>query len=421
MTVYSKSRALLVGVSHYEDSALPDVPAAGNSLRAFKEVLTDPALCGWPKDCVTVVENPKTARDFGKLIRTLVEEASDTLLLYFVGHGTQNKRGNLSLLLTETEADDVRFSGLEYDLLREVLANECGANTKIVILDCCYSGKAIETLSSDNSDEIAASTTISGAYTLTASDREAHVPGSQAFGERTSFTNELVSVISEGLPGGGEYLSFSTIYGKLAQRLAAKRLPRPNQRGTENVENFEFSRNAAYLSKFPGVRTVEQQLPRDPVDREFLQVILRWYEKDKSKFIYTAVAIWKLIAPSTGDCKILPARHGNDNMAEGEYRFGPIDDRVPLNFVLVGKCFPERQAIDQSTVNRLLTRIRNFDFGVIVTLSYLDEDIYRRLRSDGDPIVVVSGRDIVEALRSYGCTRPESVTEWLRGQLSLTA
>ena len=52
-------------------------------------------------------------------------------------------------------------------------------------------------------------------------------------------------------------------------------------------------------------------------------------------------------------------------------------------------------------------------FGVLVTTSYLDLQAYQELREDGHPIVVVSGRDIVEILRANDLGTVEHVLAWL--------
>src|SRR4051794_2006010 len=84
---YAASRAVLIGVSEYRDG-FTRLPAAENSLQAMYDLLTDPVLCGWPEDRVTVVRNPEHAGRLAQLLRHLAEATQDVLLLYFVGHGT---------------------------------------------------------------------------------------------------------------------------------------------------------------------------------------------------------------------------------------------------------------------------------------------------------------------------------------------
>ncbi|CAM3962060.1 caspase family protein [Kibdelosporangium persicum] len=246
MIEYSESRAVLVGVSRYEDVAIPDVPAAANSLKALHAILVDPNLCGWPEDRVTVIANPSTASKLAQQLRRLAADTTATLLLYFVGHGTLTESGELCLVVGETDFADPDLTGLEYRHVRRAVLDS-PAQSKIVILDCCYSGKAIQALSGDK-NHFANAADITGACTLTASDSAAHVVPLAVQADRcTSFTEVLVDIVRKGIPGAQEFLTISAIYPELMQRLRAGGLPMPNQRGTDNIQLYPFSRNAAFV------------------------------------------------------------------------------------------------------------------------------------------------------------------------------
>lgn len=53
---YSRSRAVLIGVSKYDH--LPSAKPAANSLKRMKGLLTGP-LCGWPEQRVKVLPEPR--------------------------------------------------------------------------------------------------------------------------------------------------------------------------------------------------------------------------------------------------------------------------------------------------------------------------------------------------------------------------
>ncbi|RKS77121.1 caspase domain-containing protein [Actinomadura pelletieri DSM 43383] len=238
------SHALLIGTSRFHERAYTGVPAAANSLTGMYEMLTEPSCGGWPPDQVTVIADPEGAAQLIQRIRRLAETTTGTLLLYYVGHGVISERGNLTLTLTDTTATDPDLTGVEYDHIDRAL-RASPARVSIVILDCCYSGRAISALSGP--DTVADSTSVEGVYTLTAAEGPAHVvPHHQQHTTGTSFTQELLGLITEGLPDGPEMLSFDLLYGHLAQRLRRRGLPRPNQRGTDTVHHFAVARNRAY-------------------------------------------------------------------------------------------------------------------------------------------------------------------------------
>lgn len=243
---YARSRAILIGTTAYRASGFPALlPAAANSLVGMRDVLTDPELCGWPKDRVSVIEN-KTRVDLEQDLRRLASDCDDVLLLYFVGHGVVLEEGELCWVLTDTALDNPDIAGLEYSRVRKALLKS-RARLKIVILDCCYSGLAIEnSLSgSKSADYIADVTSTSGVYTLTASDFIARVAAlDQQAHNATSFTKELITLIRNGIPGEEEWLTLNAIYSRLRDRLLKRDLPRPNQRATDTAGQFLITRNA---------------------------------------------------------------------------------------------------------------------------------------------------------------------------------
>ncbi|MFJ8628878.1 caspase family protein [Kitasatospora sp. NPDC093550] len=245
---FATSRAILIGTGTYQRSGFQPLPAALNSLTAVRQVLTDPRLCGWPPDRITAIPDPSDIRELLPQLRELARETRGVLLLYYVGHGVILPRGQLCLTLTDTNPDHPDAGGLVYDRVREVFLDS-PAKVKVVVLDCCYSGRAIEALAAGADPAGAAH--IRGAYILVASDRAAHVvPLSEQAEATTSFTGTLLELIREGMPGGPVWLTLGALYPHLRDRLRERALPPPNQLGTDSANLFAFTRNAAHRSPF---------------------------------------------------------------------------------------------------------------------------------------------------------------------------
>jgi hypothetical protein len=245
--VLAESRAVLIGVSAYEYAEFPPIRAARNSLQAMHSLLSDPALCGWPADRITVIANPISAAGLASEIADLAESTTGALLLYYVGHGMLSVRGELCLTVTSTHPDRPKISGLPWDTVADVLRG-CPADPRLAILDCCFAGQAIEALTGDGGPVMADIAHVEGVYTLTATtrNRAAHVPPpSQQDTACTSFTAELMDLIRSGIPGQAPRLALSDIYPVLRQRLLAKSLPAPSQRGSDAVCGITFTANAA--------------------------------------------------------------------------------------------------------------------------------------------------------------------------------
>ena len=182
---------------------------------------------------VTALLNPDNGPQLIVNLRDWAQEPRNVLLLYYVGHGTISPDGELCLALPDTEFKHPDVTGIEYRHIRSALLDS-PARVKVVILDCCNSGRAIETLC--DAREIANAADIHGAYTITASDQAAHVPPlSQQAKNCTSFTGEFLDLIRTGIPDGPELLTLHTIYLHLRTRLKSRQLPAPNQRGVDTA------------------------------------------------------------------------------------------------------------------------------------------------------------------------------------------
>lgn len=161
------------------------------------------------------------------------------------------------------------------------------------------------------------------------------------------------------------------------------------------------------------VRTKAQQMPTDMTGHDILAAIHRHFDGRSTDFESCAVALWRLIAPSTGRCDVTqPSRDGGRD-AVGEYLLGPIDDRVMIDFALEAKCYGPNTSVGVKDVSRLISRIRYRNFGVFVTLSHFGQQVYDEVRSDGHPIAMICGRDIVEVLKEHGYGDVTSVNAWL--------
>ena len=55
-------------------------------------------------------------------------------------------------------------------------------------------------------------------------------------------------------------------------------------------------------------------------------------------------------------------------------------------------------------------------YGIFVTTSYFHEQVYKEVRTDQHPVVLVCGRDIVETLRAKGVSDEHRLRSWLEGR-----
>ncbi len=137
---YGRSRAVVMGTWDYD--FLPPVPAARNSLRRMRSLLTG-SLCGWPEERLLTLGNVRYPGILPDQLITAFENISDVALFYYVGHGQIDSDDQLclSLVASRTAANRRAATSLPFQAVRRALLDSEAA-TKIVILDCCFADLA---------------------------------------------------------------------------------------------------------------------------------------------------------------------------------------------------------------------------------------------------------------------------------------
>ncbi|MGW7348750.1 caspase, EACC1-associated type [Streptomyces sp. NPDC054854] len=253
------SRAVLLGTSRYDH--LEQLPAVSNNLTALAALLSGPLALRLPAAHVTVVENPPDPTTAIAPLRQAAAEATDTLIVYYAGHGLIDPHDALALALPHTRPEWVETS-LSYDWLRQILLNS-RAQRHIVLLDCCYSGLALGRMSA--SQNLADHAAVEGTYLLAASaeTRTALAPVGDTY---TAFTGVLLDTLRHGISGGPPLLDLDTVYRHLRLTLEARAQPVPQARNRNTGARMALGRNHADLPDTPvaaGLETDRRPWP-DP-------------------------------------------------------------------------------------------------------------------------------------------------------------
>lgn len=161
------------------------------------------------------------------------------------------------------------------------------------------------------------------------------------------------------------------------------------------------------------IRSRADQLPTDATGQQILATIHQHFAGRWSDFEACAVELWRMMAPNTGITAVTRATRDFGRDAIGIYQLGPPADRIALDFVLEAKCYGLDNSVGVKETSRLISRIRHRMFGVLVTTSYVHDQAYSEVREDQHPIVIICGRDIVDALRRKGYSAPADVAAWL--------
>jgi hypothetical protein len=241
-----RSRLVLIGAGRYTDPALPELPAVHRTLTDLAALLTDPYFGLVPSAHCTLLLDDGDLRTVGGRLRSAVAEAEDLLLVYYAGHGlVGGRRHELYLALPDSEWAAPEFNSLEYDKLRDAVLDS-PAETKVVVLDCCFSGRAVgDALGAE--DERISQLDVAGSYVMTSAQRDQvalALPGE----DHTAFSGRLIRLLREGVVGGPELLTVEDLYQRLRSVMASEGLPRPLNRGSGAAHRIALGINRAFAA-----------------------------------------------------------------------------------------------------------------------------------------------------------------------------
>ncbi|MFC6880295.1 MULTISPECIES: caspase, EACC1-associated type [Actinomadura] len=241
-----KSRAVLIGTSRYQH--LPNLEAVTNNLVALQQGLCQEDVWGLAPQHVQIVENPISQSKMLDPLHESAEEAQSVLLVYYAGHGVISRSSDLLLGLPETDDDPSRsiYTAVPYNLLRSVLMGS-RAQYRILILDCCFSGRAVGAMGTSN---VAAAAETDGAYIMASAppNKASLAPEGAQF---TAFTAELVELIQQGIEDAGRHLTLDEIFSDIRQSMSRKNLPQPWCRDHNDAGALPLLKNRAAVKAGP--------------------------------------------------------------------------------------------------------------------------------------------------------------------------
>ena len=145
-------------------------------------------------------------------------------------------------------------------------------------------------------------------------------------------------------------------------------------------------------------RTKDEQLPSTVLHKTVLKQVYDRFTDSPTSFEYCAVAIAQLVLPSIIDPRVTPRTADGGRDATGIYQIGQPPSSVSVDFSLEAKCYAPTNAVGVADLSRLISRLRNRQFGILITTSYVGKSAYKEIVEDGHPIVVISGADISSIL-----------------------
>jgi ABC-type phosphate transport system substrate-binding protein len=229
------SRALLIGPSKYDSDELLDVPAVLDTLYGLRNALV--SQCGMANEDITFLLDPREAHEVATVLAQEAQRTRGVLLVYYVGHGRPGPEAELYLAAERTRTmppGQLDYSAISYDvILRRLKDNQ--AQAVVVILDCCFSGLALDRGVPKGREG-------GVVFTSAASDEHALAPAGQTF---TTFTGQLLALLANGDPDGPAELTIQAAYDYLSRTLAASGLPVPQWAAAGSAGRIVLTANRA--------------------------------------------------------------------------------------------------------------------------------------------------------------------------------
>ena len=238
--------ALLVATDSYQDTGLSRLAAPASDARQLSAVLRNTGIAGFEVTRLHNKPHHVVGRAIGNLYRN--RRRDDLTLLYFTGHGVKDEDGHLYLAMTDTDRENLQFTGVQADQIRAAM-EACRSRQNVLILDCCYAGAFPAGLGVKGDTAVHALEQLGGrgSVVLTSSDAmqlsfEGNQmietgPASLRSGPGSLFTRFLIEGLRTGeadLDGDGE-ITLDELYSYVYDRVIEQR-PQQRPMKKENVE-----------------------------------------------------------------------------------------------------------------------------------------------------------------------------------------
>ncbi len=146
-------------------------------------------------------------------------------------------------------------------------------------------------------------------------------------------------------------------------------------------------------------RSKLQQLPEDRAGIRMLQSIINYFADNPVGFELCAVTLIQMMDANFRDFDLTrPWRDGGRD-AVGSYVISAPGESLPVECALEAKCYNTASSVGVKATSRLISRLKYRQFGILVTTSYVNSQAYEEIKADEHPVLIVSGRDIVDVLR----------------------
>jgi hypothetical protein len=198
--------AVVIGVSDYQSSSIPDLRFASRDAEAFYDFLRSEAAGPFPEENILLLKDgAATAQAMREAMFVFLQQAeyNDLVIIYFAGHGAPDPGMPENLYLLPTDADVNALASTAFPMwdVKTALRRQIRAERVIVIADACHSGGTRQGVDNPTNSSFATLFEPSRRMTLTAAgNNELSLEDTRWGGGHGVFTHHIL----EGLRGAAD-------------------------------------------------------------------------------------------------------------------------------------------------------------------------------------------------------------------------
>jgi ABC-type nitrate/sulfonate/bicarbonate transport system permease component len=239
------TKVILLGASVFPQDPirLQELPAVRRNIVALRNIFEDPEMIGIPAQNIYEMVDQGTSGEIAAAIAKAAKGASEGLIFYYAGHGLiALNSGDFILATRDTSEEYAAYNGLPFEKIRQAIADS-PARKKLLILDCCFSGRALQGAMGTEAAAQAASIDVKGTYSIAAAPSNALA--SAPIGERyTAFSGALIQTLYNGVEAKKEFLSLEDIFQEVRRTLRGMHgVPEPQRQNFQDAEQLLLARN----------------------------------------------------------------------------------------------------------------------------------------------------------------------------------
>ena len=234
------TRAVLIGAGEF-DSDFHPIPPVKNNIADLYKLLIDKRNIGLLPENISIALDKTNTEIEELLLRVSKLPDTETLLIYFSGHGYRSDITKLHLIARNTrKIDDYILGGVDYDFIKNIVLKSSPAKQKIVILDACHSGIATQ-----GAEDAILDVQVTGTYILASSESD-EVSYYDKNKRNTFFTGSLLDTFTNGIDNAKEMLALNDLYENARSHLDQRQQPRFKDKLNISPSDFFIARNPSF-------------------------------------------------------------------------------------------------------------------------------------------------------------------------------